>query len=882
MDELGTGLFQVDSVQTQDTYASAGTLIASALENSGYFAQQMVLEQFLEVITALAALIYLGAFVGAIVTVALSGNYKSAVWFLIGPVIFYFMTLTTIEANGTNWSFGVYKDDQKLVEAVNKTESSEKAKVSWFFHRYNSLVSSVVQNTIKVVTNQSVKRQLLFMTRSRIMERIFTAKVDNQALVNLVAYGVSGQCAEHMDAGRTIALANRYGKEVLPGMKNPVRTQASIYFKAITKHNDIDKADVDFNSDKNTIIYLSQMIERFRKGPEDKTNLINALCIEPGEDKLGPNYFLYPEGKTTNVNEQSLSNVLTNNGSSCAQVWCWTALGFAEEASANTYEALQELIDPKLVKTYIDDPERSPIYDNIYEEILAHIAIKLQKPVEFETHVASDASESETQVANEDPDNRGKKGDANTARIGPGKIVDIDSRQEDLSIIPVITAGILLRNTLRDDPRSRMMTQFAKGVGIYNKPYNIGKNSSSNQISDIARIGNQHSMAQGFQYEVFYLGSTLPYIQGVMLFALAMLFPFFCILLVLPGKAHAFLSWCALWTWLKFWDVGWAFVMVADDMIWNMMPHASWFSIHRDANHGPLTILESAFQYDFSYSLANYYMLLGAMLFFVPVVSGQVILGAKQAVGGVLLQSMKGLAEGYGGTAADYVAVGNTQQANYMREMSQLGEVHENAIVNQTPANEDLAEMQKGEAESAKKAKNEHSLGKGIAIFGAVMLGVVAVAGIAFFGAVLLGAVALSAAGAITAATAIGAGAKISSNVQNQGQVTMQNSIKMQRASHARRAQYNSLNTVAWLQKTNFNHSAWNGTRLRQAWSRRGQHWTVVDAQMNVPGAIAKLKAEREGMDSYATGSYYGAMTTNVISSVETAVEFAAKKNKPL
>lgn len=866
---FGTGFSSLDSTNPNSLTASAGTLITAALENSGYFAQEMVLDQFMQVLQALTALIYLGSFVGAIITISLSGEYKSAVWFLIGPVAFYFTTLTRMEAQGTEWSFGTFQDKEARVEKINGTVDDSTANVSWLFHRYNTLVSSVVQNTVKVITNNSVKRQLLFTARSQIFDQILSSELKDPALNQLVAYGMAGECAKEMDAARIIAHANRYGKEILPGMPKPVRGQASIYNTALVNYLQLRERKFNLQKSDTVVVgYIAQLLHKLRTGPVEKTRLIGGLCVQPDKQTVDTDFFLYPDGKVSGAGPGTIGIAITEGAkTTCEQVWCWTALGFAEEARISTDAALKRLLDPALVGAYqgngkdaisIDDPERSRVYGSIQEEILAAIATKMLKPVDLETHVVHENTEERAKEADEQ---RAKR----KVDVGPGRIVQSQSRREDLSVVPIIVAGILFRNSFRDDARSKMMTQFARHAGIYTKHYNINNRMSTAQTIDIARLGNQHAIAQGLQYEVFTFASALPYVQGIMLFALAMLFPFFAILLVIPGKAHAFLSWMALWTWLKCWDIGWAFVMVADDFIWNLMPHASWFNIHTDRNHGPLTILESAFQYDFSYSLANYYMILGAMLFFVPIISGQAVLGAKQAVSGLMIQGVRGLAQNYGGAAADYIGVGNTQDGNYIREMAQLGFVNKNAFQDRTPANAEMAAWKKGEGESLAKAKNEHGIGKGLVTAGAIAAGVVAAVAIGLLAFTGIGVLAIlgGAAFGLSAAGYLG---------WNQGLNTMRNGITGQREHHKRMNTYNTSNALLWYQKTSHDHMSWTGTRLRQAWSRRGQHWTVPQAPVKIPGQIMLMQAERQGMDEYMTGSFRGAMTSNLVATGEAGV----------
>lgn len=77
--------------------------------------------------------------------------------------------------------------------------------------------------------------------------------------------------------------------------------------------------------------------------------------------------------------------------------------------------------------------------------------------------------------------------------------------------------------------------------------------------------------AHGGFFKLKYFAGTVQYIQGVLLYLLSIGFPFFAIFLVMPGRAMSFLVWCALWAWVKSWDVGFAIVHVARDIFWHVL-----------------------------------------------------------------------------------------------------------------------------------------------------------------------------------------------------------------------------------------------------------------------------------------------------------------------
>ena len=165
---------------------------------------------------------------------------------------------------------------------------------------------------------------------------------------------------------------------------------------------------------------------------------------------------------------------------------------------------------------------------------------------------------------------------------------------------------------------------------------------------------------------------NLPYFQGAFLYILALTFPFFVLILLIPGKASSFFAWMGLWFWVKFWDLGWAFVMVIDDLLWEMMPHSAHYDPGVDPNDSPMTVLETAFTSDPSYSTGFYYNLIGILLTLVPIISAQVFLGSKVVIAQTLLDGAKMMSEKYGRTAELQKGIRHTNAMERLRAQNSI------------------------------------------------------------------------------------------------------------------------------------------------------------------------------------------------------------------
>ena len=181
--------------------------------------------------------------------------------------------------------------------------------------------------------------------------------------------------------------------------------------------------------------------------------------------------------------------------------------------------------------------------------------------------------------------------------------------------------------------------------------------------------------------------SNLPYYQGLLLFFLSVAFPFFAMLLLVPGKHAGFLMWFVLWMWVKSWDVGMAIVMQIDDVLFSMM------SVNKADIQGALNVesIQAQFEVamaalriqDPSFQMTTYYNIIAACLTAIPIVSSQLILGSLSGGAGVISQGMKMMSEDLSGGSAkahSQMAVSNlrhqmqdiamTRSAVYARNMS--------------------------------------------------------------------------------------------------------------------------------------------------------------------------------------------------------------------
>lgn len=155
---------------------------------------------------------------------------------------------------------------------------------------------------------------------------------------------------------------------------------------------------------------------------------------------------------------------------------------------------------------------------------------------------------------------------------------------------------------------------------------------STGDLTDATDEMSQFNKTDKFQHRGDYLNAamSLPHFQGVMLFLLAASYPFFCLMVIVPGRAGSVLVWFGLWAWVKLWDLGFAVVMMIDDILYAMFPRAPSFADGADGKGGVMDPGEAwtrIMELDPNYSATMYYNLIATCMYAVPLACGFFVKG---------------------------------------------------------------------------------------------------------------------------------------------------------------------------------------------------------------------------------------------------------------
>lgn len=562
--------------------ATAGTLIAAALESAGYMALTVVLEDLSGTIGALAALIFGVVMAIGLYRLATGGDIGPAVWMLIGPPTFYFLINAHVNAAGSTWQFGTFDGKKDLEVFVGENEGDKTPKVPWIFHRFNVLTSSLIQELVKVITSYDSSDMLQFMVRPAVSDDITNARIGSPELSSLIQFSTA-RCSSSLEKVPnligSIAAGTKNGEMSLV---NPTPSQASGI-------EEIKRAFAVNNVSLQSGGYLNSLVNTAAKIKEDQTSRDGRLeqlrpyhqCIEQ-----------YVNGRTFTAGEVV----------SCATLWCMVGVGANYEAEAVIEQAKKNI-----------PPEASEV---LVTKVMNEIRSKL-------TH---------------------------------DKTYGEVSLEESLTQLRYIVSGQLVKNFLATTDHSAYMAQLSDKWRV---------STSAVESKPELTLEDQHAMGREYRNEqlsrresmqIYVFAQLLPYFQGMILYILAISYPFVALLILIPERASTFFAWFGAWVWAKSWDLGWAVVMVIEDLLWQFLPLDS-IGQYSDL-FDPVVMFDQAQTSTHKSALATYYVLLSMMMTSVPILTGKVLLGRHAAFAQTIVSGIKKISDAVGEKVARRTAIG--------------------------------------------------------------------------------------------------------------------------------------------------------------------------------------------------------------------------------
>ena len=198
-----------------------------------------------------------------------------------------------------------------------------------------------------------------------------------------------------------------------------------------------------------------------------------------------------------------------------------------------------------------------------------------------------------------------------------------------------IMAKYLLRNAVQESGRGAFIEQLAEKHETTNVQVEA---ESRNSTVERARLGAREWAEKARLAAAL---TNVPYYQGLALYFLGVTFPFFALLLLIPGKHAGFILWFLLWLWIKTWDIALAMIMLLDDVLFSMMA----IGRQRGRPEQPIpeafdAAIRALREVDPSFQLATYYSLISIAVISIPVITAQFVLGSLKGGAGLISQGV--------------------------------------------------------------------------------------------------------------------------------------------------------------------------------------------------------------------------------------------------
>lgn len=240
----------------------------------------------------------------------------------------------------------------------------------------------------------------------------------------------------------------------------------------------------------------------------------------------------------------------------------------------------------------------------------------------------------------------------------------------------------LLRNTWDKTSTSAFLNDYVNRdrIATLRRPA-----ESELSMAERARVGNREWTERS---KLMMTAATIPYYQGLGLYMLSIGFPFFFLLLLIPGKHAGCLLWFMMWIWIKSWDIGYAVVMMLDDVLFSIFALGSASVAELSLNPEFSVAMHALRSMDPTFHLSTYYAIVATAMSSVPVVTAHLVLGSLKGGAGLIAQGTNQISDYFSTGALEmdrqYRVTGD-RLANQMAEAGAMASALQDANQNGGP-----------------------------------------------------------------------------------------------------------------------------------------------------------------------------------------------------
>lgn len=612
---------------------SSGTMVVSVFETLGHYYQSSLLNSLSEPFEGpIGAFVYIFAAVAAILTFVVTGKYEFGRWFFLGPTLFFLVIQQRIPSSGSLYQWGNEDRSDRWEQVRVEVERQKKelginevhhAQVSRVFAWYNNLISGVVSNFVAYLDSDRLKADMKFLLRAQLLDRMNSAAIRDPGLRALMGYGLLQQCRDIIDKGKSLSTQ---------GNSDVWRESTR---EAILRENQAVRVQLSEPA-------LSYMAQLWTDNPALADNGF-WLVGSPGQNQL-------PVGG-------GLSGQIAlggSNNSAVAQLFNLTSA--AENSRAAAGGGINTLADLQAAPSQYEQERASRI-----DSQKAALSMRSFNCFEIWNSVYAG-------LMLEGRDNL-----ASLLALGEKRGLAPDEvRQEIYSMVPPFSQGKamtdidmvqiiakkLAQNEISDGGALNILVdqQYGRAQQVM---LNSNDNSAAVEYAEYTRAKNTEFEQRN---RMLLAAASLPYYQGLALSVLALSFPFFALLLIMPGKHTGFFLWFVLWFWLKSWDIAYAVVMLFEDLLFNMFatfPSAAASGAVDQQLQSDLMIFALTMQEkDPSFAISTFYNIIATSIMGIPVITSYLTVNIAKSGAGLISKGMDSFATGKYGTGVSLSGAG--------------------------------------------------------------------------------------------------------------------------------------------------------------------------------------------------------------------------------
>ncbi|MCC6952990.1 MAG: hypothetical protein IT290_02615 [Deltaproteobacteria bacterium] len=695
--------------------ASAGTLVAAVLETAGYVAQAEILASFQDFLDSVGLFLFILSAIGGLTSIAIFGSYRNGLYLLLAPPLFYVMISTFAVSNGVYWQIGGGSPRNAFGEQVPVDQSQGSVsqvvtvsngtsgvttvpaqlqiQVAAPFLIVTELIGRLVNALADVIMSYENDRDLLFIARMQALEVLISGDIKDRRLLRMFQGDFIDNCNKMFDA--SLALSR-------PDLS--LRREQELTQELTTPNRPLDAST--------RALYQQQLLDMARQRAiyRNQYNQAQSIQVNPGAAVL-------EYARETQVNPASAirTGYLARMGQSsidgiqpvamtCGEMWAVVG-----EAIMTYADTLQESVLAEH-STMLAASDRGYLCVELARKMGSTIGYNERDNCDLVTTTAiflirnAVAERSRSGIVNRLADRLD-----GVETIREGTVLPFVLNPDDWTLV----AGQSdYQTTLNPDKGFRREAMFRHERGM-TAMLPIVRLDEVTGTMDAALVWHQRFQARELRAKIFSFALQLPYWQGVLLFFLAMGYPFAAFLLVIPGRAGTFLVYPLAWLWVKSWDVGFAIVMVFDRVLWNLFPSYDFerndFIATRVGEQPLPTVLSEAFKVDPAFNVHAYFFMVSIAMLAIPGVTGYVILKTRERLFDNFIgrSGMEGVAEGAGEQAGrTFGGLVNNLTAQRMKEMQGL-----NYLQNTYRGEEGLAGSDGSRAQMSEKLAELYAYG---------------------------------------------------------------------------------------------------------------------------------------------------------------------------